>query len=307
MMIAQHNFLTLLSLLLTLTTNVNAVQDDDIQEPGYIVCDWGLLVIHPNLRAPAVSVEATPEVTPDATEEPIAEHSITITRPPAHAGIAASGFTVTGTGSGLFEGNVVVQVQDADGNVLYEQPTTMVSDEVGGAGEWSLEVTLDGSLDAGDPATLYAYSTSPADGSVIAEAEVPVVFSPQAAEFPTIFYVDKSDPILENDDVCRVAETQSRRAANKLPVEVISAVTNATRSIPPQVQLSVQAMLPAGCPLPLRAYKTQDEGNLNIELYFHMPADAGCDGETIETNIQLPFGAISVSNFAVNLNGVMLP
>ena len=42
--------------------------------------------------------------------------------------------TVSGSGVGLFEGNVVVRVQDAGGNVLAEQATTAQGEDVGVGG-----------------------------------------------------------------------------------------------------------------------------------------------------------------------------
>ena len=81
---------------------------------------------------------------------------------------------VRGSGAGLIEGNVVVEALDAQGNVLAQQPATLQGPDVGtgGEGTWSTELTI-----ADEPGTagkIRAYSPSPLDGSIIAEASVEV-------------------------------------------------------------------------------------------------------------------------------------
>jgi hypothetical protein len=285
-------------------TSISLAQEEEtVADIGYIVCDWGLVVIHPDLHA---RLDALPEITPEATEaatiEPEGDHYITITSPLPNAAVALSGFTVTGTGKGLFEGALVVQVKDAAGEIIFQQPLTMFSDEVGGKGDWSADVVLDQG-EAGQAASVYAFSTSAKDGSVRDEAEAPVVFSPQAAEFNNIFFVDASDPILQNEDVCGVAETQATYPGN-VAVEVTSVMTLSTRSIPPQVQVIVTANLPSGCAFPLRAYKTQDGENISISLFFFLPADAGCGSDLVQNTLRLPLGEVSIPAATITVNGI---
>lgn len=87
---------------------------------------------------------------------------------------------VSGTGQGLFEGNVVVQALDEGGNLIVENPTTMPSEEVGGAGLWSIELAID--TTPGSKGTIRAFSPSPADGSVMAEARVSVTYGEEESE-----------------------------------------------------------------------------------------------------------------------------
>jgi putative lipoprotein len=84
--------------------------------------------------------------------------------------------TIGGSGGGLFEGNVVVQVLDAGGNVLAEQATTAQGEDVGvgGPGTWSMQVRVD--AEPGTPGKIYAFSPSPKDGSIMASDEVEVIF-----------------------------------------------------------------------------------------------------------------------------------
>ena len=90
-------------------------------------------------------------------------------------------FTVSGRGAGLFEGNVIVEVADAEGNILVQEPTIAQGPDVGvgGEGTWSLELTVE--IAPGSPAWIRAYSTSPKDGSVNAEHEIEVSFGGTAS------------------------------------------------------------------------------------------------------------------------------
>jgi putative lipoprotein len=96
---------------------------------------------------------------------------------------------VWGSGSGLPEGNVVVQALDRDGNVLVEQPTTLQGENVGsgGQGTWSVELSIQ--TEPGMAGRIYAFSRSPKDNSLIAEDSVEVSLGPTAAK-PTFLEID---------------------------------------------------------------------------------------------------------------------
>jgi hypothetical protein len=81
---------------------------------------------------------------------------------------------VRGSGAGLIEGNVVVEVLDAQGNVLAQQPTTLQGPDVGtgGEGTWSTELTIE--AEPGTAGRIRAYNPSTLDGSIIAEDSVDV-------------------------------------------------------------------------------------------------------------------------------------
>jgi hypothetical protein len=290
-----------------LGTGVAQAQDDSADASvGYMQCDWATLVTTSDLQSPQSSVETTPEATVEveATEE--ANHIVTITSPTANETVAVSGFTVTGTGKGLFENNVVVEVIDDAGNVIFEAPTTMVSEDVGGAGTWSLEITLENpELEAGAAGSIHAYATSPADGAIWAEDTVNVVFSPQAAEQDTVFFIADNDPLLAmtEDELCDAAQTQALYPGNVI-AEVTAVTAIATLSMPPQVQAVVTANLPVDCPFPLRALKTQADSAITVSLFYYLPADAGCGGDLVETSIRLPLGTISEAGYIITVNGV---
>jgi heat shock protein HslJ len=97
---------------------------------------------------------------------------------------------VGGVGGGLPEGNVVVEAIAQNGTVLAQQPTTIEATDAGtgGAGPWSTQLAL--SVEPGTPGQIRAYSPSPADNSIIAEAKVAVVFGQPAGDIPPVAIIN---------------------------------------------------------------------------------------------------------------------
>ena len=107
---------------------------------------------------------------------------ITITEPDQGARLDITWqVEVKGQGGGLFEGNVVVQALDAAGNVLAQQPTIIDTPDagVGGSGSWSVDLRIN--AESGTQGQIVASSTSPVDGSLIAEDHVDVGFGESPA------------------------------------------------------------------------------------------------------------------------------
>ncbi len=101
--------------------------------------------------------------------------SITITEPADSSTIAnPSSFTVSGTGQGLFENTVVVQATDSSGNVLAEAFATLDTREVGGAGNWSVTLSVD--VPAGTTGRIIAFSQDPSTGGTAASAQINVTY-----------------------------------------------------------------------------------------------------------------------------------
>jgi heat shock protein HslJ len=114
--------------------------------------------------------------TPLETEKP--ETYITIEEPADGTELDASKpIKIRGMGAGLFEGNVVVQILDAAGNELAQQPTILQSPEAGtgGEGPWEVELTI--SIETSTEGKIEAFSSSPKDGSRMASDEVAVTFT----------------------------------------------------------------------------------------------------------------------------------
>lgn len=83
---------------------------------------------------------------------------------------------IEGRGQGMFEGNVVIRILDAESNVLAEQAVIMKGENVGTGAEGTWQVSLSPQGKAGAPARIAALSHSPADGSVVAIDVVEVTF-----------------------------------------------------------------------------------------------------------------------------------
>jgi hypothetical protein len=142
-----------------------------------------------NLTRDDTTVDVGPTSTPEqATPLPTAPTPgdtpfITITEPAPNADgspveVDALGFTVAGQQFGSFENNVVVQALDNEGNVLQEVVTTATG---GGMGELTVwEVFIDPGATADNDGTIRAFFTSPQDGSVVAEATLPVIYGVEA-------------------------------------------------------------------------------------------------------------------------------
>ena len=152
-------------------------------------------------------VTPVPAGMPTLTSEMIVTY-IDITVPDAGAVLDASQpLNIQGMGAGLFEGNVVVRVEDEHGNILVLEPTTIEAPDagVGGEGPWRIEILLPG--DGPEKGKIIAYAPSPKDGSWMASDQVNVFFEKSSAaataieDIPwllTAFADDDLSPLLSN-------------------------------------------------------------------------------------------------------------
>ncbi len=139
----------------------------------------------------AFSGEPTP--TPTITTPVTSRAQVTIVSPVEGAILdVINPIVISGTGAALFEGNVVVQALDDAGNVLVEQPTTIQSPDAGtgGAGPWMVELLIP--VKPGIPGKIYAFSTSPVDGSILASDSVTVTFG---EEVVIETFIEISEPV----------------------------------------------------------------------------------------------------------------
>jgi heat shock protein HslJ len=79
---------------------------------------------------------------------------------------------VSGSGKGLYEGNVVVRIEGIDGKKLAQVVTTMRRDDIAAAGTWRTQITIPRSAPA--EIRLIAFSPSPKEGDA-AIASQPVL------------------------------------------------------------------------------------------------------------------------------------
>ena len=136
------------------------------------------------VELPTNVVEATPtlEPTPEPTFEPTPEptaipSSIIITTPLDGSLLDVSGdLAISGTGEGLREGNVSLHVIDDEDNILLSTSTVLIGDNVGtgGSGTWTVTVTV--AIDLDQPGSIYAFSASQGDGTIVAEDTIDVLF-----------------------------------------------------------------------------------------------------------------------------------
>lgn len=142
-------FLSVIAILgaLLLGAAVQAQTDEEEARLSYLLCDWGLLTVEESMADDAIF--------------------ISIDSPADYSGMPGTTFTVSGTGAGLFEGNVIVEASLQDGGTVFSEPTTLQAEELGAVGDWSMSIDL-GELSEATRVVVTVYSTSPEDGSIVA-------------------------------------------------------------------------------------------------------------------------------------------
>ena len=105
------------------------------------------------------------------------DHYINIVSPDGNSMVDPdSPVAVSGTGKGLFEGNVVIRFEDLDGKMLVQEPTTMHRQDIAAAGEWQTSISLPRPVP--ESVRLIAFSPSPKDGeAAVTSAPVMLVTS----------------------------------------------------------------------------------------------------------------------------------
>lgn len=100
---------------------------------------------------------------------------VTISDPLPYSLLETGIISVSGRGGGLFENGLVVRALDSSGNVLALEPTTTNAAQVGGQGDWTVELDLSG-VTPGSRGIIEALAESAEDGSIVALAQVSVMF-----------------------------------------------------------------------------------------------------------------------------------
>jgi len=155
----------------------------------------------------AVTYGAAPTATPGPTSTPTptpAPSTLTIAEPQNGAVVAVNQpFAVSGTGSNLFENNVVVRAYDQNGTILAEQATILDTDTLGGSGTWSATLTVAVPVEPGTPGHITAFSPSPVEDKPPTASSIAVTYGQKLATqaridivFPThSSVVDANAPI----------------------------------------------------------------------------------------------------------------
>ena len=126
-----------------------------------------------------IAPTATPGPTATVTPTPVPS-TLAIAEPPNGSVVpVGQGFPVSGTGSNLFENNVVVRAYDQNGTILAEQATTLDTDVLGGSGTWT--VTLNVQVEAGTPGQITAFSPSAVEGEQPTASSIAVTYGQRPA------------------------------------------------------------------------------------------------------------------------------
>jgi hypothetical protein len=121
-----------------------------------------------------IAPTATPGPTATATPTPVPS-TLAIAEPPNGSVVpVGQGFPMSGTGSNLFENNVVVRAYDQNGTILAEQATNLNTDSLGGSGTWSVTLTVQ--VEAGIPGQITAFSPSPVEGEQPTASSIAVTY-----------------------------------------------------------------------------------------------------------------------------------
>ena len=96
---------------------------------------------------------------PGPTPQPCPSPFLTITNPPPNATVGTT-FAVSGSGCGLFEGNVVIRALDSRGVQVGQVVTTLSGPNVGIGGQGTYNVTMTVSGAQGPTLTLLAISNN---------------------------------------------------------------------------------------------------------------------------------------------------
>jgi heat shock protein HslJ len=147
-------------------------------------------------------------------DEPVSGQTLDIADP----------ITIRGKGAGLPEGNVVVQALDRDGNELASQPTILQGPDVGTGGEGTWQVQLSIKTEPGMAGQIRAYSPSPADNSIVAEARVEVTFGSTP---PMPVFLEIAEPasgaVLDTSQPVAVSGTGSGLPEGNVVVQALDA------------------------------------------------------------------------------------
>ena len=137
------------------TTTQQLAASNGIPNPWLIFAGQHLTVPVGSSPTPRRPPTPPPPTTPTPT--PSLQRYLTITNP-APGTVLPPTFSVSGTGAGLFEGNVVVTAFANTGQQLAQQPTTLQGPNVGtgGPGTWSTTLTVN--VAPGTPGTIQATS-----------------------------------------------------------------------------------------------------------------------------------------------------
>ncbi|GAH32183.1 unnamed protein product, partial [marine sediment metagenome] len=180
---------------------------------------------------------------------------------------------ISGMGGGLFEGNVVVQVLDAGGNVLALETTTVNAPDAGSGreGPWSVQMVIP--VKPGTVGQIHAFSTTPADGSVTTSTSVAVTFG-RSIEVNT--YIEISEPLgnsVLNESTFTVSGTGGGTFEGTVVVQALDAGGNVLAEQPTIIDAPNAGLGKAG-PWSVQLSVSTNPGTIGkINAYSPSPVD----------------------------------
>ena len=212
---------------------------------------------------------------------PPVEAAISIDIPLSGEIISSEEVVVVGQGMALPENNVVVQALDASGVILAEQATTVAAD-LGGAGEW--RATLQYSVAPGAIGQIFAFSASPADGSIIAQSTVSVQYGMAVAAQPAIVIQEPQPGAVVDPGQIVVNGTGTALPENSLAVRIVDAdgTTLAEQAVTVSAELGGAGPWSATFTVVAAA-----ETSGRIEAFSTSPADGSI---VAQTSVDIVFG-----------------
>jgi hypothetical protein len=172
--VASINDLTAWQAALVVPANLGAISNGRIRaSAGSTVPAQGVSVRIIGAIIPTPTTAPTFTPIPSPTLSSVA--FIRILSPAANDIVSPNEFTLTGEAGGIFENTFILQIL-VNGQAVAQYPVTFTPAEVGGSARFSVSITKI-PVQPGTQGQLYAYATSPRDGSILTETQlIPVVF-----------------------------------------------------------------------------------------------------------------------------------
>lgn len=124
----------------------------------------------------SVSLRLSPQGQAQIEEAPVGPESINIHEPQAGAALSGGVVQVSGVGRASFEGTLVVEIVNADGETVGQQPLIVEAPAMGEPGPFSAEVSYQ--VESAQPGRVLVYDPSPAFGGMVHLSSVEVQLQP---------------------------------------------------------------------------------------------------------------------------------
>ncbi|MEZ4669707.1 MAG: Gmad2 immunoglobulin-like domain-containing protein [Anaerolineae bacterium] len=227
---------------------------------------------------------------------------VKLTNPTVGAGVSTNLLLVEGMAGAAFENNIVVEVKDAQtGETLASTPATIQTDELGGSGPFSVEVSFDAEPGTGITITASQPSVAVTDTGDMADYGYAIV-NPLGRTYERLLMVRSDDPILGAKDVCAITRSEFENAHIQ-PLIINNVTVLATRSMMPLVQVSIDAAGSSNCPSPLRTRTVRTDDTYAIETYLDITQPAACTTDLSPIPLQVSLGTLPNPDFKVTVNG----